>query len=275
VPVTCKWGASALLMTGSVACAMETGYAEGDFDSEDELGTVEQQIVTPIEKSRIDAKRRANSHLGAAYDPNPATAYWETNAGVVRQYSTGAVLYNRSKSTAYIADWDAYYGWSWIGGGYFGYPNDDQRAMASNSAFKVLPLSGGFIVTNPSTRDNWPVMTHVNVNYSNGGATVWCSLDYNVQTRPLATTCTGINFPPNTSVKTGVSGRTGISYSVTTTNNSSGRFTARLLPASTAKFDTYNNIITFFSRAATGIASYQSQDFAGVSQHLNQTKNKY
>src|SRR5690606_21067069 len=106
--------------------------------------------------------------------------------------------YNRSKSKAYVADWDAYYGWSWIGGAQFGYPTGDQRAMASNSSNKVLPFAGGFIVSKPSTHDNWPIMKVVNSNYNNGGATIWCS--YANTQNQLGLTCDGFNFPPNTTV---------------------------------------------------------------------------
>lgn len=270
----CKLAASALLMIAPVACAWETEYMEGELGSEVELGTVEQLLVTQTEKNRIDAKRTANSWLGAPYDTNPATAYWETNGGIVRQYYSGAVLYNRSKSKAYVADWDAYYGWSWIGGAQFGYPTGDQRAMASNSSNKVLPFAGGFIVSKPSTHDNWPIMKVVNSNYNNGGATIWCS--YANTQNQLGLTCDGFNFPPNTTVKTGYSGRsTGMGHAVTKTTSSAGSFTAQLRPGNGTRVDAYNGVVTVFARAATGPATYQSQDYSAYSGFLIETKNKY
>lgn len=272
----CKRGASVLLMIAPMACALETGI-EGELGSEEEVGTVEQEKVTSTERSRIDAKWTANKNwLGAPYDPNTATAYWETSAGIVRQYYNGAVLYNRSTSKAYVADWDAYYGWSWIGGGYFGYPIEDQRSMVSNSSNKVVPFADGFIVTKPSTRDNWPVMKVVNHNYNNGGATIWCDTPSpSVQNQPVALTCVGFNFPKNTTVQTGYSGRAGMLHAVTRSTGSTGTFTAQLRPGGGVRVDAYNGIITIFARSATGIATYQSLDYRAYSSFLNETKNLY
>lgn len=276
----CKWGASALLMIAPVACAVDTEYTDGELGWggepawEDEFGTVEQQIVTQTEKNRINAKRTANSWLGAPYDPNSATAYWETTGGIVRQYNAGAVLYNRLTSAAYVADWDAYYGWSWIGGSQFGYPNGDQRAMASNSSNKVLPFAAGFIVTKPSNHDNWPIRKTVNANYSNGGVKIWCS--YANTQNQLGLACQGLNFPPNTTVKIGYSGRTtGMGHAVTKTTNSSGGFTADLRPGNGTRVDAYNGVVTVFARASTGVATYTAQDYAAYSGFLIETNNKY
>jgi len=269
----CKWGASALLMAAPLACAVGTEYTEGELGSEGEIATVEQQIVTQTEKNRIEAKwETKKSWLGAPYDPNSATAYWESSNGVGRQYAGGAVLYSRSKSTAYVADWDAYFGWSWIGGGYFGYPTEDQRAMVSNSAQKVLPFSGGFIVTKPSTHDNWPVMKVVNTSYKNGNARIICSFPN--ATSDLAVDCSGSGFPPNTSVKVGYGGRSGLAFARTVSTNSTGSFSAQLRPGPGNKVDAYNNIITLFARATTGIATYQSLDASG-SPFIYPTQNMY